>query len=304
MNVVQYKEETKCKWGALVTAVFLLLLFGIDGANLFQGFAKVKNIGFYVAIRDILPGIVILGIVVTMMVWKNVPKIPLFLLSGLFLLELLGQCILLSENRVHFGVLLTAENLIKLIVNLLAVVITLMVSLGGLKASAGSLCVTLGRGIFVFFYMYSLSGFVQAALMALFAMFLLSAVEDYEEKPLSKITGESVHFARRNVSSCVVLTIVTLGIFGIVWLVKVCKDLRKLHGDENPVGSEILLYLFVPFYSVYWGYAKGKQMYEDSKKRGGNITDRKYIYFFMNLLFMQLFTLGFIQVQLNNYQNR
>ena len=62
--------------------------------------------------------------------------------------------------------------------------------------------------------------------------------------------------------------------------------------------------MFIPFYSVYWGYAKGKQMYEDSKKRGGNLTDRKYIYLAMNLMFMQLFTLGFIQTQLNGYQNR
>ena len=33
-------------------------------------------------------------------------------------------------------------------------------------------------------------------------------------------------------------------------------------------------------------YDKGKQMFEDSQKRGGNLTDRKYIYMFMNIIFM------------------
>lgn len=304
MNVIQYKEETKCKWGVVLSAIVFLLIYYLDGRNLLQGFSNVNHIGMYVAIRDVIPGIIVLTIGVLMLLKNVTPRVVLWLLSGLFFVDLVAQFVLLSNERVHFGILLTAENGIKFIVNILAIVMTLLVSFGVMKATAGSLCVTLARGILVFFYLYSLNGFVSAVLMALLSMFLLSAVEDYEEKPLQKITGVSVHFPRRNVSSCVILTILTLGIFGIVWLVKICKDLNKLHGDENPVGSEVLLYLFVPFYSVYWGYQKGKQMYEDSKKRGGNITDRKVIYLFMNLLFMQLFTLGFIQTQLNNYQNR
>lgn len=304
MNSLQYKEESKCPILAVFMGVALLWVMYMDASSILTGFSGMDNLWVYVFIRNILPAIFILAIGVLMLIKKTTPKVALILLSVFFVIEIVGQFVLLSQEKVYFGFLFTAENIIELIVNILAIVFTVMVAFGVLKASAGSLCVTLAKGILVFFNIYVLSGFLHTVLVAALVMFVLSSVEDYEEKPLKKITGEHIGFERRNVGSCVILTILTLGIFGIIWLTKICKDLNRLHGDENPVGAEVLLCLLVPFYSVYWAYTKGKQMYEDSKKRGGNLTDRKVVYLIMNLLCMQLFTLGFIQTQLNSYQRR
>lgn len=304
MNSLQYKEETKCKIAVAVVGVLLLFSYYMDGGSILTGFKGMNNIWLYTFIRDILPAILVLAIGVFIFVKKNTQKIVLLLLSGLFATEILGQFVLLSEEKVYFGFLFTTESVVKVAVNVLAIVFTSMVMCGALKASNGAFWTTVLKGIMIFFNMYVLSGFLMATFSAAFAMFVLSGIKDYEEKPMKKLTGERIGFARRNVGSCVILTVLTGGIFGIVWLTKICKDLNRLHGDENPVGSEVLMFLFIPFYSVYWGYAKGKQMYEDSKKRGGNLTDRKYVYLFMNLMFMQLFTLGFIQTQLNMYQSR
>lgn len=304
MNSLQYKEGTKCKIGAIIVGVLLLFAYYMDGGSILTGFKGMENILLYVIIRDILPAILIVTIGVCILIKKNLPKPVLFFMAAFFLVEILGQFVLLSSEKVYFGFLFTTESVIKLVTNILAITFTVMVACGAFKASYGAFWTTVVKGIMVFFNMSVLSGFLIATLVAALAMFVLTSVEDYKEKPMKKLTGERIGFARRNVGSCVILTVLTGGIFGIVWLTKICKDLNRLHGDENPVGSEVLMFLFVPFYSVYWGYAKGKQMYEDSKKRGGNLTDRKYIYLFMNLMFMQLFTLGFIQTQLNGYQNR
>ena len=304
MNVLQYKEKTKCKITSVIVAVFLLYAYYIDGGSILMGFEGMKNIGLYVGLRDILPAILVIGMGVLIWVKKVSPKVLLGLLSAFFFVELIGQFVLLSSERVYFGFILETENILKLAVNILAIIITIMVSLRGLKASAGAFCIALAKGILTFFSVASLSSFLITALVVILAVVLLSSIEDYEELPMKKIKGEKIGFARRNVGSCIILTIMTGGIFGIIWLVKICKDLGRLHGDENPVGSEVLMYLLVPFYSVYWAYEKGKQMFVDSQKRGGKLTDRKYIYLFMNLMFMQLFTLGFIQTQLNMYQNR
>ena len=304
MNGLQYKEKTKCKIASVVVGIFLLYAYYIDGGSIFMGFEGMKNIGLYVGLRDILPAIFVLLMGVMIWVKKISPKVLLGILAGLFFVEIIGQFVLLSAEKVYFGFILEAENLLKLAVNVLAIIVTIMVMCRGLKASQGAFCIALAKGILTFFSISSLSSFLITALVVVLAVVLLSAIEDYEELPMKKIKGEKIGFARRNVGSCIILTIMTGGIFGIIWLVKICKDLGRLHGDENPVGSEVLMYLLVPFYSVYWGYEKGKQMFEDSQKRGGNLTDRKYIYLFMNLMFMQLFTLGFIQTQLNTYQNR
>ena len=304
MSLLQYKEESKCKIAVVIVAAFLLFAYYMDGGSIITGFKGMENIWLYVFIRDILPATLVLAIGVLVLIKKISPKLVLGLLSGFFASEILGQFVLLSSEKVYFGFLFTTESVVKVVVNILAIVFTIMVLCGGLKASNGSFCTTLAKGILIFFNIYVLSSFLITTFGATLAMFVLSGVEDYEEKPMKKIKGEKIGFARRNVGSCIILTIMTCGIFGIIWLVKICKDIGRLHGDENPVGSEVLLYLFVPFYSVYWGYNKGKQMYEDSQKRGGNLTDRKHIYLFMNLIFMQLFTLGFIQTQLNMYQSR
>lgn len=304
MNLLQYKEETKCKIGAVVVGVLLLFAYYMDGGSILTGFRGMENILLYVIVRDILPAILIVVIGVFLLMKKNMSKTVLYLLVALFAVEILGQFVLLSSEKVYLGFLFTTESVIKLVANVLAIVFTIMVACGAFRASNAAFWTTVVKGILILFNLYVLSSFLITVLHATLAMFVLSSIKDYEEKPMKKLTGEKIGFARRNVGSCVILTILTCGIFGIVWLTKICKDLNRLHGDENPVGSEVLMFLFIPFYSVYWGYAKGKQMYEDSKKRGGNLTDRKYIYLAMNLMFMQLFTLGFIQTQLNGYQNR
>ena len=304
MNALQYKENSKCRIAVAVVAVCLLFAYYMDGGSIISGFRGMKNIWLYVGVRTIIPVVLVLAIGILVLIRKNTQKIVMMLLAALSLTEIIQQFVLLSNEKVYLGYMFTTENLLKLVVNVLAIVFIIMVLCGGLKASNGAFCVTLAKGVLIFFSVSVLSSFLLTTLSAALAMVVLSVMKDYEEKPMKKIKGEKIGFARRNVGSCIVLTIMTCGIFGIIWLVKICKDLGRLHGDENPVGSEVLLYLFVPFYSVYWGYDKGRQMYEDSKKRGGNLTDRKYIYLFMNLMFMQLFTLGFIQTRLNMYQNR
>ena len=304
MNSIKYKDGSKLKIATVIVGVLLLFAFYMDGGSIIGGFKGMKNIWLYVFVRDIIPAVLVLAVSVLILIRKNTEKFVLILLSVLCGVEILGQFVLLSAEKVYMGFFFSGQSVMEIVANLFAIIFTVMVLCGSLTASDATFCATVVKGLLILFYLNNMSGFLMATFSAAFVMFVLSHIEDYAEKPLQKITGKKIGFARRNVSSCIMLTILTCGIFGIVWLVNICKDLRRLHGDENPVGGEVLLYLFVPFYSVYWGYAKGKQMYEDSKKRGGNITDRKYIYLFMNLIFMQLFTLGFIQTQLNAYQSR
>ena len=153
-------------------------------------------------------------------------------------------CILFVVGRIF---IVPIKWIFKLVVNVLAIAFSVIVLCGGLKASNGAFCTALFKGMLIFFHVTVLSSFLIATLGAALALFLLSSVADYEEKPMKKIKGEKIGFARRNVGSCIILTIMTGGIFGIIWLVKICKDLGRLHGDENPVGSEVLLYLLVPF---------------------------------------------------------
>lgn len=304
MNTLQYKNKSKSKAGLVFATIILLLLYYSEGGSFLHAFSDIKGIWLLVLIRSILPAVLVLVAGVLVLIGKNTIKPVMILLMGFFTINLIGQTVLFTKGTVHLGFVFTFGNVANVLINVFAIVFTVMVCVGSLKASYGAFATTFVKSIMIVFHAADIPSFLLTVFSALFAMFVFMSIEDFEDKPLKKIRGEEIGFPRRNVGSCVILTLMTLGIFGIVWLVKICKDLRRLHGDENPVGGEVLLFLLVPFYSVYWAYDKGKQMYEDSKRRGGNLTDRKYVYMFMNLLFMQLFTLGFIQTQLNSYQRR
>ena len=60
MNLLQYKEKTKCKIVSAVVAALLLFAYYIDGGSILSGFKDMKNIWIYVGIRDVLPALFVL----------------------------------------------------------------------------------------------------------------------------------------------------------------------------------------------------------------------------------------------------
>ena len=159
MNLLQYKEKTKCKIVSAVVAALLLFAYYIDGGSILSGFKDMKNIWIYVGIRDVLPALFVLLTGVFILIKKISPKIVLGLLSGFFVSEILGQFVLLSSEKVYFGFLFTTENVFKLVVNVLAIAFSVMVLCGGLKASNGAFCTALFKGMLIFFHVTVLSSF-------------------------------------------------------------------------------------------------------------------------------------------------
>ena len=187
MNALQYKEKSKCGIAAAVVAVCLLFAYYMDGGSIITGFKGMDNIWLYVAVRDILPAVLVLAIGLLVLIKKNTQKIVLSLLAVLSLSEIFGQFMLLSKEKVYFGCLFTTESVLKIVVNVLAIVFILMVLFGGLKASNGAFCTTLVKGILIFFSVSVLSSFLITTLSAALGMFVPSGMKDYEEKPMKKI---------------------------------------------------------------------------------------------------------------------
>lgn len=65
---------------------------------------------------------------------------------------------------------------------------------------------------------------------------------------------------KRNIAVCIILSIVTLGIYSIYWTYLMIKNIRMLQNDNRSCTGEMLCYIFVPFYSWYWWYTRGKRV--------------------------------------------
>ena len=81
---------------------------------------------------------------------------------------------------------------------------------------------------------------------------------------------------KREVVTCVILTIVTCGIYGLYWVAKINNDTKILANDNTmPSGGTVILLSIVTcgIYSLYWAYKMGQLQYEAQKAK--NVAEPK-----------------------------
>ena len=73
----------------------------------------------------------------------------------------------------------------------------------------------------------------------------------------------------RNIVVCIILTIVTCGIYGIYWMIALQNDSLKAAKEEGTSGGMVLLLTLVTcgIYGIYWAYTLGNRV---DKIKGSN----------------------------------
>ena len=75
---------------------------------------------------------------------------------------------------------------------------------------------------------------------------------------------------QRNIALCIVLSIVTCGLYGLYWYVCLTNDTNAAAGTEGPSGGVTLLLTIITcnIYSLYWGYKQGEKIDIIKQKHG------------------------------------
>ncbi len=153
--------------------------------------------------------------------------------------------------------------------------------------------------------------FIYTNLTNIFLLFFSSALiiccmyNDDKETLKSSLNLQNSHFIQfeqKNIATYVLLSIITFGLYGIIWMIDIVRDVHKLHQNEEPATSEVLLMIFIPFYTCYWMYKNGTQMYKDSNRLGGNISDNGALYMILSLFGLTIVNYALIQNSLNNFE--
>ena len=95
---------------------------------------------------------------------------------------------------------------------------------------------------------------------------------------------------KRNVVTCVILSIVTLGIYALYWIAKITDDAKLLAKDDNslPSGGMVVLLSIVTcgIYSFYWAYKMGQILYKAEKLNNvEEAKDNSIMYLIIELIF-------------------
>lgn len=108
---------------------------------------------------------------------------------------------------------------------------------------------------------------------------------------------------RKSVGMCILLTLVTCGIYGIYWFICMVNDVNALTGKAEPSGGMVFLLSLVTcgIYGLVWFYQAGEaldQLRTRSGRSGGN---QGILYLVLCLLQLSIVTYALLQSEINDY---
>ena len=104
----------------------------------------------------------------------------------------------------------------------------------------------------------------------------------------------------KNIAVCIILSIVTCGIYGIYWLYTLNEYARTAAPDEwSTTGVMVILLSIVTcgIYSLYWNYKMGKVF---MRVNGGN--DNSIMFILLSLFGLSIVNLAIMQSDINKAQ--
>ena len=110
---------------------------------------------------------------------------------------------------------------------------------------------------------------------------------------------------KRNIVTCIILSLVTCGIYGIIWFVNMVNDVNTVCQDEksNQGGGTVFLLTLVTcgIYGIIWYYNAGKRMNVAGTKYNLAISDNSVMYLVLSLIGLGIVNYCLIQSDLNKY---
>ena len=107
---------------------------------------------------------------------------------------------------------------------------------------------------------------------------------------------------KRNIAVCVILSIVTFGIYGIYWFVCLHNDTNTAAGDTtdlSAVAAFLLTIVTCGIYGIYWMYKRGKQIEQAQKNRNVQASDSAVLYLILTIVGLSIVAMILCQLELN-----
>jgi hypothetical protein len=106
---------------------------------------------------------------------------------------------------------------------------------------------------------------------------------------------------QRNIALCIILSIVTCGIYSLIWLVLITDDLNTITGEPDTSGIITLLLVIVTcgIYGLYWAYKCGDKIDRAKQRRNIPASNGGVLYLIL-YLFGGIIAYALVQNEINN----
>lgn len=122
-------------------------------------------------------------------------------------------------------------------------------------------------------------------------------------KPPQNPNGRFIE--NRNIALCIILSVITCGIYGIYWLYRIIEDLNAASNDPSPTSGGMVIVLMLVTCNIYgwfWLYKAGQQMNQAKQLRGlPPDPNASIIYLVLAIFGLNIVSYAIIQNDLNTF---
>lgn len=107
---------------------------------------------------------------------------------------------------------------------------------------------------------------------------------------------------QRNIALCIILSLVTCGIYGIYWFVCLTNDTNAVANEEGTSGGLAFLFALITFgiYTFYWAYKCGEKLDKAKADRGMQASGLGVVYLILCIFSLGIVAYALIQNELNS----
>lgn len=107
---------------------------------------------------------------------------------------------------------------------------------------------------------------------------------------------------KKNIAVCILLSLVTCGIYGIIWFVNLTDDVNLASGKESTSGLMCFLLTLVTcgIYGFFWAYRMGQELDEIKVKNGQPSSNYAILFLILQFVGLGIVNYAIIQNELNN----
>lgn len=105
----------------------------------------------------------------------------------------------------------------------------------------------------------------------------------------------------RNIAVCILLSIVTCGIYGIYWFICLSDDANTATGEPGTSGGMAFLFSLITcgIYGLYWMYKQGEKLDNAKARRGMSGGSSGILYLILAVLGLGIISYALMQNELN-----
>lgn len=125
-------------------------------------------------------------------------------------------------------------------------------------------------------------------------------IESYILK-ISILFKEEIMVQQRNIAVCIILSIVTCGLYGIYWFIVLSDDANTASGTQGTSGGMAFLFTLITcgIYGLYWMYKQGEKIDYAKSQRGIPSSNSGVLYLILGIIGLSIISYALMQNELN-----